>query len=154
MGAINAWFAKLLLKIKILAIIYCILLAVCLIYAIIIYFTNKGFELSYQTLTTNGVYLLKSSYFQNFENAIFGNIQSVLSATRKAIVFNDTFRALTILVAVLAVVLMGFTILIGDQKITIKEFFMDVLLIFGSASILLYYDPSLSVDPHLSLIHI
>jgi hypothetical protein len=66
---------------------------------------------------------------------------------RKAIVFNDIFRAIVILVAILAITLMGFTMLIGDQKITIKEFFSDILLIFGSASILLYYDPTLSADP-------
>ena len=148
MEVISAWFAALLLKIKIIIIIYCILLAICLVYAIVIYFSSDNVELSSQTFTTNGVYLLESSFFQKFENVLFGNIQAMLSATRKAIVFNDTFRALTILVTVLAVVLMGFTMLIGDQQITIREFFKDIVLIFGSAAILLYYDPTLSVDPN------
>ena len=151
MEAIGAWFSALLLKIKILLIIYCILLAICLVYAIVIYFSSDNVELSSQTFTTNGVYLLESSFFQKFENVLFGNIQAMLSATRKAIVFNDTFRATTILVTVLAVVLMGFTMLIGDQQITIKEFFTDIMLIFGSAAILLYYDPTLSVDPNAAV---
>jgi hypothetical protein len=148
MDPISLWFEALLTKIAIYLTIYAIALAICLVYAIVIYFTSDHIELSAETLTTNGVYVLKSSFFQKFEDVIFGNISSILSSIRKAIIFNNTFRALTILVAVLAVVLMGFTMLIGDQKITIKEFFFDILIIFGSASILLYYDPTLSVEPN------
>ena len=152
MDPISAWFATqfstLLLKIKIYLIIYAIALLICLVYAIVIYFIGNIPNLAAETFTTNGVYLLDTSYFQILEDTIFGNLSSMLAATRKAIVFNDTFRALTILVAVLAVVLMGFTMIIGDQKITIKEFFKDIILIFGSAGILLYYDPTLSVDPN------
>ena len=145
---ISKWFATLLLQIKIYLIIYAIALLICLVYAIVIYFVGNIPSISAETFTTNGVYLINTSYFQILEDAIFGNLSSILAATRKAIVFNDTFRALTILVAVLAVVLMGFTMIIGDQKITIKEFFTDIILIFGSAGILLYYDPTLSVDPN------
>ncbi len=150
MDDVQLWFQKLLLKIKILTVIYFIILLACLIYAVVIWFIDKGVSItSNATLLDNiGIYVLQDSFFQKFENLLFFNIQSILSAMRKAIVFNNTFRALTILVAVLAVVLMGFTMLIGDQKITIKEFFMDILLIFGSASILLYYDPALSVNPN------
>ena len=147
MDPITAWIGAQIAKIKVYMIIYFFLLILALLYAIIVYYTAGNVELSSETFTTNGVYVLESSFWQRMENILFGNIQETLSRMRKAIVFNDIFRAIVILVAILAITLMGFTMLIGDQKITIKEFFSDILLIFGSASILLYYDPTLSVDP-------
>ncbi len=147
---VEGWFTDLMVKIKAYLVIYLIVLVICRIIGIVLFFYS-GFSdvnLSTETLTTNGSYVLQTSFFQGIENNLFGNIQAVLSNTRKAIVFNEIFRATAILVSVLAVTLMGFTMLIGDQKITIKEFFWDIFLIFGSTSILLYYDPTLSVDPN------
>ena len=141
MDKTNAWLSKLILKIKIFTLAYLALLVVCLILTLVFYFVSPIVSLSSETLTTNGTYLLQYSPFQEVEDFLFGNIKSVLTTMRQGVVGSGVFRAAAIMVAILATVLMGFTMMIGEQKMTLKEFFVDILIIFGTTSILLSSDP-------------
>ncbi len=66
-----------------------------------------------------------------------GGVREILHNLRHNILFSLEFRTLAIIVAVLATALMGFSMLSGDQEITIKEFAMDILIIFGTTGLLL-----------------
>jgi hypothetical protein len=66
-----------------------------------------------------------------------GGVREILHDLRHNIIFSLEFRTLAIIVAVLATALMGFSMLSGDQEITIKEFAMDILIIFGTTGLIL-----------------
>ena len=126
----GGWLASLKLRVKIIFWGYVGSLAACLIIAVVVYFATSAIPdipntLSKETMTTNGVYVLQKSYFMALEDYILGNLKSTLNSMRESIVKNELFRVTTVLVAVLATTLMGFTMIIGSQKLTVKEFMSD-----------------------------
>lgn len=102
------------------------------------------------------VFILQTSIYQFLEHYLLGEISSdgkpnggirkILYDLRHNVLFNLQFRTLAVMIAVLATALMGLSMLTGDQKITIKEFAMDVLVIFGTTGLLLSQNVEMYID--------
>lgn len=134
-------FKKLGRKILVFILIWLLLIVVSVIIMVVLIFTLEGqtgsFVASYQTFTVDNVIVLKASIFQNFENSLLENVNRILYDLRHNVLFSQEFRIIAVVIATLGVLLMGITMLTGQQEITVKEFASDLIIIFGTTGLLL-----------------
>ncbi len=125
-------------KLKFFGIVYAILIVIFCFILLSVYFeapkSPNTFSTGMQTFLP--AYALKSTYML-LENLLFGTVYKALSVLQQNILQNITFRTLVIVIAVLATLLMGISMLTGDQKLTIKDMGTDIFIIFGTATLLL-----------------
>ncbi|MFT4967287.1 MAG: hypothetical protein ACI9CD_000286 [Candidatus Deianiraeaceae bacterium] len=125
-------------KLKFVGIIYAALMIIFCFILLVVYFEVKQ---SPNTFSTGKQTFLpatqQKSTYMLLENLLFGTVYKTLSVLQKNILQNITFRTLVILIAVLATLLMGISMLTGDQKLTIKDMGTDIFIIFGTATLLL-----------------
>lgn len=133
--------------------LYLVLFVVCLIMCVIIYFStdNRKELINGPTFFTtdkfgNKVFRGQTVFYQNLENTIIGGMRETLSEMRTNILHNNNFRMMAVMICVVAMVLMGFSMFTGEHKITVKEFTLDIFIIFGSASLLLSDDVEMYIN--------
>lgn len=131
-------------------ILYIFLLIVCLLVCILIHLAVEdppgAFTTGRETFFVNDQFIGTTQFYQGIENIILGDIRTVLAGMREKIVFHSYFRTLAIMLATLAMVLMGFSMLTGEHKITVKEFSIDIFIIFGTVSLLLSESAIMYID--------
>lgn len=134
MGAIKGLAAKVVgvLLMWIILILVCVLIVIFMCIA-----SDTGakftFDASYKTWDN----LRSIKIYVVLENWFVSSLNSMLLQFRERVIHSTEFRAVTLLIVVLATGLMGLAMVVGEQKITVKEFAMDVMVIFGSAAFLL-----------------
>jgi hypothetical protein len=64
-------------------------------------------------------------------------LRQTFDAFQKGVIFSSEFRFVLILIVVLEVCTMGLALLIGHDKLTVKDIGIDILITFGGAAILL-----------------
>lgn len=134
MGALKGLVTKV---VGILA-MWIILMLICVIVIIFMCIAPDGdvkhtFDATYKTwdnARSIKIYSIVEGWFIIPLNEIFGQF-------RERVIYSTEFRLVVLLIVVLATGLMGLAMVVGEQKITVKEFAMDVIIIFGSAAFLL-----------------